>query len=149
MDGKLVPVLGIDQLGIAVQQRADPRQIAGPAGAKERPSLMPVHGFDPVLVVLGLHAFGLKQMRDPLREALIGRRSLSLQFPFSHFQHPSCRSGLLTCIAGLVNLLGKISAINKTHRRICAASTAACFALGLNRYLDTLGISREVPLWLF
>ena len=87
VDGKLIPVLGIDQLGIAVEQRADPRQIAGPAGAKERPSLVPVHGFDPVLVVLGLHAFGLKQMRDPLRKALVVRRGLSLQFPFSHLQY--------------------------------------------------------------
>ena len=60
VDGELVPVLGIDQLGIAVQQRADPRQIAGTAGAKKRPSLMPVHSLHPVLVVLGLHAFGLK-----------------------------------------------------------------------------------------
>ena len=67
------------KLGVAVEQRADPAR--SPARWRS------AQAFDSVLVVLGLHVFGLEQMRDPLREALVARRGLSRQFPFSHLQH--------------------------------------------------------------
>ena len=88
VDGKLVPVLGVDQPGIAVEQGADPLQISGPAGAEELPGPVPVHRLDPALVALRLHAFRLQQTGHPLRETLARRLALRLQFPSAHPLNP-------------------------------------------------------------
>jgi hypothetical protein len=77
MNGKLIPVLRIDQLRIAIEQGAHPRHITGPAGAKKRPSLVAVHRLDAVLILVGLHFFGLQQTGHALGKAFVTRRSLS------------------------------------------------------------------------
>ena len=88
VDGKLVPVLGVDQPGVALEQGADLSHIAGTAGAEELPGPVPVHRLDPALVALRLHAFRLQQTGHPLRETLARRLALRLQFPSGHPRNP-------------------------------------------------------------
>gem|GEM_PF-6987588 len=71
VNGKLVPVLRIDEIGVPVEEIPDARQVTGGRGAEQGPCIPAIHRYDTVDIALGIHRFGLAERGDAGGETVI------------------------------------------------------------------------------